>query len=120
MLGLFKRRTKNTKGFTLIELIVVIAILGMLAVIALPRFADMRVNAEAQANETTAISIVNAAEVYFQDTGTEPDATNLVADDYLREFPAAGYTLTGSIGVYQCTYPVPTGADARFDGTVGN
>ncbi|MGI6570282.1 MAG: type IV pilin protein [Caldicoprobacterales bacterium] len=32
------RKKLNKKGFTLIELIVVIAILGILAVIAIPRF----------------------------------------------------------------------------------
>ena len=36
------RRIKNSKGFTLVELIMVIVVLGILAAVAIPRFVDLQ------------------------------------------------------------------------------
>ena len=40
------KRLKNEAGFTLIELVVIIVILGILAVIAVPKYLDIRAEAE--------------------------------------------------------------------------
>ena len=46
-----KRRLRNQKGFTLIEIIAVLIILGILAAIAVPKYMDMMDDARTQAME---------------------------------------------------------------------
>jgi type IV pilus assembly protein PilA len=66
-----KLRGNNQKGFTLIELMIVIAIIGILAAIAIPNFIAYRDKAFCGYTETDAQNILAALASYF----SEPDHT---------------------------------------------
>ncbi len=54
------------EGFSLIELLVVLQILGILLLIAVPSFLTVRGKAEAQAAQSNISSAIPAAETYYQ------------------------------------------------------
>jgi len=71
----------NHKGFTLIELMIVIAIIGILAAIAIPQFQAYKKRSYAASLQSDAHSLANAEEAYFADNGryTSASATLLTA-----------------------------------------
>ena len=70
-------RTK--KGFTLIELLIVVVIIGILAAIAIPRFANTKEKAYVAAMKADLRNLVTAQEAYFADNSNlyAPASTNL-------------------------------------------
>ena len=85
------------KGFTLIELVVVIAILGILAGIAIPRFLDAQASAKGAKIVADLRTIDSAATVYYAQKGQYPTA--ITGND-----PA---TTDGFVGNYLASWPVP-------------
>ena len=57
------------KGFTLIELLIVVVIIGILAAIAIPKFANTKTKAYTAAMKSDLRNLVTAEEAFFSDSG---------------------------------------------------
>src|SRR5438445_9126530 len=58
----------NRKGFTLIELLIVVVIIGILAAIAIPKFANTKEKAYLASMKSDLRNLVTAEEAYFADS----------------------------------------------------
>ena len=89
------RRPARSGGFTLIELIVVMAIVALLAGIAAPRYFASVDRAKANSLRSSLAVMRDALDKYAADKGRYPESLQqLVADRYLRAVPED--PLTGS------------------------
>src|SRR5438105_2075289 len=90
MKGLTSR--KRTSGFTLIELMIVVAIIGILAAIAIPKFANLIRKSGEGASKGNLGSIRGALSIYYGDMeGQYPSdlASLTVGGKYLSTIPIA-------------------------------
>src|ERR1700680_3500729 len=81
-------RTRRPGGFTLIELVVVMAIIGLLLTIALPRYMSSIERGKEQVRLQNVAVMRDAIDKYFGDNGQYPETLDeLVAKRYLRAVP---------------------------------
>jgi type IV pilus assembly protein PilA len=79
-------RFNSRRGFTLVEIMIVVVIIGLLAAMAIPAFQKVRVASQDKAVLNNARQMAAAADQYFLENGaTFADAANLIgATNYVK------------------------------------
>jgi prepilin-type N-terminal cleavage/methylation domain-containing protein len=96
----YKMMKRNNKGFTLVELMVVLLILGILVAIAIPIYNNAQANAKKQACEANIRTINGAVAQCAAEKGIEPkDVTKEnLKGDYLKEWPGCPFGVDYALG----------------------
>ena len=123
---------RNRKGFTLIELLIVVVIIGILAAIAIPKFAATKDKAKLASVKTDVRNVETAEEAYFSDFATYGSFAQLqtasnfsLSTGNTMTVTAAtnGYTVAASNAsiastITSCKVQVAAGAASTVDGKI--
>ena len=122
----------SRSGFTLIELLIVVVIIGILATIAIPKFAASKDKGRLASVRADLRNLMTSQEAYFFDYGVFADWTDLQSKTHAGitlgntvavTTAANGYTATVSnasisTGFTKCQVQVGGGASAAVDGVI--
>lgn len=85
MLKKFRKMLKKQEGFTLVELMVAVVILGILAGIGVQQYGSIQRKAKIAAHNANVRIITNAANMYIMMKDTAPASVEALAPEFLQE-----------------------------------
>jgi prepilin-type N-terminal cleavage/methylation domain-containing protein len=104
---------KNAKGFTIVELLIVIVVIGVLAAITIVAYNGIQSRAKSSAAFSLAQNVRKAAELNLADSGTYPTITQMTSSSALAKFDANSFTVSAAtpttekhVRYVQCGSPV--------------
>ena len=96
---------KNQTGFTLIELVIVIVLLGVLAAIAVPRFVNLEDDAQAAALNASAAAITSAMNINYAGCAVNNHNANVEDCNPVATCGDATNVVNGGLGNFEVVAP---------------